>query len=112
MFVGGPMSVTTQRSVSATLFLPDQTAARKSPHLWEFSSFFLSLLFLLSLRLLLPALTCLRGLVASTLARVQPDARSLSRLCVAAPLLSREDVDSQSQFQARSLVFPESFGWI
>lgn len=38
--VGGPMSVTTKRSASATPFLPDQTAARKNPHLWEFSPFF------------------------------------------------------------------------
>lgn len=57
--VGGPMIVTTRRSVSANAV----PAARKSPYLWEFSRFFFSLLFLLSLHLLLPAPTCLQGLV-------------------------------------------------
>lgn len=71
-------------SVSATLFPPDQTAARKSPHLWEFSPFFFFInAFLLSLHLPLPAHTCLRGSVASALTRVPPNIRPPSRLCAA-----------------------------
>lgn len=116
--VGGPMIVTTQRSVSATLFLClDQTAARKSPPppfmgiLWIF--FFHHYYFLLSLHLLLPAPACLQGLVLRRRQLgLKPNIRPLSRLCVAAPLLSCENVDSQSQFQARSVDFPGSFGWI
>lgn len=114
--VGGPMIVTTQRSVSATLFLfLDQTAARKSPPPIYGNSldFFFSSLFLLSLHLLLPAPTRLQGLVcddaSSGLNQTYGRCRGFAWL---PPLLSCENVDSQSQFQARSVDFPGSFGWI